>query len=126
MTIRIGTKLYGHCGGDFGYSDKRWIESFGADWAIVRDNNGQVHFYDGDPDDLERYTTEDPDDYLDDVYLDCCFSDRATCKRESNCPREGARKSKSFAPVLPTGPTVSATAPNTDVNDNLAALGDFE
>ena len=44
--IFIGQKLYGYCGGEFGrdyYDDKR-IESFGADWIVVREEDGKPNF----------------------------------------------------------------------------------
>ena len=38
MSIRVGTRLYGYCGGFFGgddYRDKR-VEALGEDWIVVR------------------------------------------------------------------------------------------
>lgn len=56
--IRVGTVLYGYCGGRFGDSswDKR-VEGVGADWVVAREiyTNNPV-FYEGDPEDLEEYT----------------------------------------------------------------------
>lgn len=69
--IRVGTKLYGFCGGFFGrddYNDKR-VEAIGTDWVVVRYENGGVgfaSFADDDGytlDDLEQYTAERVDEY---------------------------------------------------------------
>lgn len=64
MSIRVGTKLYGFCGGFFGrddYINKR-VEAIGADWVVVRyewtDEVGFCSFV-GDSwslEDLEEYT----------------------------------------------------------------------
>ena len=46
MEIRVGTVLYGYCNGFFGrdsYGDKR-VESIGADWVVVREENGMPDF----------------------------------------------------------------------------------
>jgi hypothetical protein len=60
--IRIGTVLYGFCGGYFArdlYGDKR-VEAVGADWIVVREiDSGKVDFAYGDGilATLEGYTT---------------------------------------------------------------------
>jgi hypothetical protein len=44
--IRVGSVLYGFCGGYFGrdsYSDKR-VEAIGADWIVARDKRGEPVF----------------------------------------------------------------------------------
>lgn len=59
--LRVGTVLYGFCGGWFGrdsYGDKR-VEAVGADWVVAREDNGDVVFYAGDPERLLEYN--DPD-----------------------------------------------------------------
>ena len=61
--IRVGSLLYGYCGGEFGrdsYGTKR-VEAIGADWIVVRDVNEQAMpvFAVTDPNDLERYTVEE-------------------------------------------------------------------
>ena len=57
--LLIGQILYGFCGGYFGrddYGDKR-IEAIGADWVVARHiSEGDVTFYTGDLDKLEKYT----------------------------------------------------------------------
>ena len=60
--LRIGSILYGFCGGHFGrdsYEDKR-IEAIGTDWIVARDKNGLPLFADfiegWKVDDLEKYT----------------------------------------------------------------------
>lgn len=56
--LRPGQVLYGYCGGHFGrdsYDDKR-VEAIGADWVVVREENGQPGFYSGDPEALLEYT----------------------------------------------------------------------
>lgn len=62
MSIRVGTKLYGFCGGFFGrddYWDKR-VEAIGADWVVVRYESGGVGFCSfGD----DEYTLEDLEEY---------------------------------------------------------------
>ncbi len=61
--IRVGTILYGYCGGEFGrdsYTDKR-VEAIGADWVVVRYAEGDVGLYQGRPEDLEAYTTSEVD-----------------------------------------------------------------
>lgn len=59
--MRIGTMLYGFCGGCFGrdsYEDKR-VEAVGVDWVIARGvNSGKPVEYFGSPDDLQEYTQE--------------------------------------------------------------------
>ena len=55
--IRVGDKLYGHCGGCFGrdsYDDKR-VEAVGADWVVAREEDDNPNFYHGKPEDLEEY-----------------------------------------------------------------------
>ncbi len=57
--LRVGTLLYGFCGGCFGrdsYDNKR-VEAIGVDWVIAREiDSGQVVTYEGSPEDLERYS----------------------------------------------------------------------
>jgi hypothetical protein len=58
--IRIGTILYGFCGGHFyrdTYEDKR-VEGVGADWIVVRTKTKGVDFAlgEGIVEKLERYT----------------------------------------------------------------------
>jgi hypothetical protein len=58
--LKVGTMLYGYCGGYFGrdsYEDKR-IEAIGADYVVCRDENGNVHFASGENilSKLEEYT----------------------------------------------------------------------
>lgn len=48
LAIRVGTMLYGFCNGFFGrdsYSNKR-VEAVGADWVVVREENGNPNFAD--------------------------------------------------------------------------------
>lgn len=64
MTVRVGTVLYGFCGGYFGrdsYRTKR-VEAVGADWVVAREESGGVVFALVDPADLEEYSTETPED----------------------------------------------------------------
>lgn len=64
--LRVGTLLYGYCGGYFGrgsYGLKR-IEAIGADWVVAREGDTPV-FYEGDPDILIEYTIK-PADWDDD------------------------------------------------------------
>lgn len=64
MTIRVGTVLYGFCGGAFSrdsYGSKR-VEAMGADWVVVRDEWGRPEFADCSPDTLEQYTVADEDE----------------------------------------------------------------
>lgn len=60
--IRVGTMLYGFCGGYFGrdsYYDKR-VEAVGADWVVAREeDNGQVVFAACKPEILEPYTIKE-------------------------------------------------------------------
>lgn len=67
MTLRVGQVLYGFCGGAFGrdsYGTKR-VEAIGADWVVARelhtraDTRGTVWFYEGDPEELVEYTTDE-------------------------------------------------------------------
>lgn len=70
MMIRVGTKLYGYCGGNFGrdaYKDKR-VEAIGADWVVARDEDGDALFYEGDPEDLEQYTHAEDEEYCVHLY----------------------------------------------------------
>jgi len=49
MSLQIGQKLYGYCGGYFSrdhYDDCR-IEAIGYDWVVVRNENGSVDFAEG-------------------------------------------------------------------------------
>lgn len=60
--ILVGTVLYGYCGGHFGrdsYDNKR-VEAIGADWLVARDSDGHVYFFEGDTDDLRKYTEPEP------------------------------------------------------------------
>jgi hypothetical protein len=46
MTLLVGTKLKGFCGGFFGrdsYDDKR-VEAVGVDWVVVRTEDGTPLF----------------------------------------------------------------------------------
>lgn len=55
--LRVGDTLYGLCEGCFGrdsYSDKR-VEAVGADWVIVRYEDGGIDCYGGAPEDLCEY-----------------------------------------------------------------------
>ena len=57
--IRVGDVLYGYCGGRFGrdsYGEKR-VEAIGADWVVVREEDGSPNFYHGTPEDLEECKT---------------------------------------------------------------------
>ena len=59
--IRVGTLLYGFCGGCFGrdsYSNKR-VEAIGADWVVVRDEEGRPLLHTGHVEELEEYATEE-------------------------------------------------------------------
>ena len=59
--IRIGTILYGYCGGYFdhdSYGNKR-VEAIGADWIVVRDDDGKPDFYHGNLENLESYTVKE-------------------------------------------------------------------
>jgi hypothetical protein len=56
--VRVGTVLYGFCGGYFGrdsYSDKR-VEAVGADWVVAREEYGSPVMANCAPEDLEGYT----------------------------------------------------------------------
>lgn len=57
--VRVGTVLYGYCGGFFGrdsYEDKR-VEALGADWVVARElETGVPVFTVADPDQLSEYT----------------------------------------------------------------------
>ena len=60
--IRIGTVLYGYCGGYFGrdsYGPKR-VEAMGADWVVAREmeDGAPPEFADVVPEKLDEYTTE--------------------------------------------------------------------
>lgn len=62
--LRVGTILYGYCGGVFGgysYSNKR-VEAVGADWVVAREiEGGEVVFANAPPEAFEDDTvpTED-------------------------------------------------------------------
>lgn len=65
MPLRIGSPLYGFCGGCFGrdsYDTKR-VEALGVDWVVVRDSDGAVDFASGDGivEELEKYTIHPAD-----------------------------------------------------------------
>lgn len=48
--LMVGTALYGFCGGYFGrdsYGAKR-VEALGADWVVVRLDNGSTDFASGE------------------------------------------------------------------------------
>jgi hypothetical protein len=58
--VMVGSVLYGYCGGCFGrdsYGEKR-VEALGADWVVVRDQDGCVSFASGENilDELDEYT----------------------------------------------------------------------
>jgi len=58
--MRVGTKLYGFCGGMFGresYGDKI-VEGVGADWVVAREDNGAVVFFDATGRDLDETLAE--------------------------------------------------------------------
>lgn len=58
--VRVGSILYGFCGGCFGrdsYDNKR-VEAMGADWVVVRNESGGVEFTDHAPSDLAEYLVE--------------------------------------------------------------------
>lgn len=65
--VRVGTILYGYCGGVFGrdsYDEKR-VEAVGADWVVARCSlRGTVEFAACAPEELEQYTEPDTDDYV--------------------------------------------------------------
>lgn len=56
--VRVGTILYGFCGGYFGrdsYDDKR-VEALGADWVVAREiETGEVVFAPNHPEYFEEY-----------------------------------------------------------------------
>lgn len=59
--LRIGTVIYGYCEGKFGrdsYGNKR-VEAIGADWVVVREEGVGPMLYEGNPEDLLKYTTPD-------------------------------------------------------------------
>jgi len=62
MGLKIGQLVYGFCGGIFGrefnsYGNKR-VEAIGFDWIVLRDEDGNIHFAEGDDVQLlENYTT---------------------------------------------------------------------
>lgn len=64
--LRVGTKLYGYCGGEFGnlYSrDAHHVEAVGADWVVIRTANGDARFTTGVvPEDLLRFAAPEDDD----------------------------------------------------------------
>ena len=57
--VRVGTIVYGFCGGYFGsdsYGDKR-VEGVGADWVVAREmDTGSAVFAPVPPEQLEEYT----------------------------------------------------------------------
>jgi len=58
--VRVGSVLYGYCGGAFGrdsYRNKR-VEAIGADWLVCRTDDGQVIFADYAPEDLTEYLSD--------------------------------------------------------------------
>ena len=62
MPLRIGTLLYGYCGGAFGrdsYSNKR-VEGIGADWVVARELEGHedIVLANFSPEQLEEYSKE--------------------------------------------------------------------
>lgn len=59
--LRIGDLLHGYCRGCFGrdsYDNKR-VEAIGADWIVVREEDGSPNFYHGNPEDLEEYKNKE-------------------------------------------------------------------
>lgn len=60
--LRVGDVLYGFCGGHFrdSYSPKR-VEAIGADWIVVRDEDGRALMAEAHPEDLIEYRT--PEDH---------------------------------------------------------------
>ena len=63
--IRVGTLLFGYCGGAFGrdsYDIKR-VEAIGADWIVAhgQSGSGDPVFYQGRPEDLEEHTEPEYD-----------------------------------------------------------------
>ena len=57
--LRVGDRLFGHCGGYFGrdsFEDKR-VEAIGMDWVVARDVEGVPLFASIDPELLRRYRT---------------------------------------------------------------------
>lgn len=65
--LRVGTKLYGYCGGYFGElygqpDQEHHVEAIGADWVVIRSSEGEALVATGIvPEDLLRYATpEDP------------------------------------------------------------------
>lgn len=64
--LRVGQQLFGYCGGVFG---RDWsvfgttrVEAIGADWVVVRSEDGESAFYRGDPEDLLKYTEPSEED----------------------------------------------------------------
>jgi hypothetical protein len=43
--IRVGTVLYGFCGGHFGRDsyENKTVEAFGCGWLVARDSDGGIH-----------------------------------------------------------------------------------
>jgi hypothetical protein len=59
MTVRLGTMLYGYCGGYFGrdeYGPNR-VEVVGADYVVARNDRGRPVFAAVAPEDLEEFAT---------------------------------------------------------------------
>jgi len=64
--IRIGTILYGFCGGNFGrdsYCNKR-VEGIGVDWVVARGEDGEPLLASGKSiiEELEEYTKPEAQD----------------------------------------------------------------
>lgn len=49
MSLQIGQKLYGYCGGVFGRDsyDNKHVEAVGIDWVVVREDDGTPNFASG-------------------------------------------------------------------------------
>ena len=57
IPLRIGDTLYGFCEGSFGrdsYNDKK-VEAIASDWVVVREKDGPILLYAGNPEDLTKY-----------------------------------------------------------------------
>jgi hypothetical protein len=59
--VRIGTLLYGYCGGRFGRDsyDRKRVEALGVDWVVARNEDGFPLFADCRPEELEKYSTDE-------------------------------------------------------------------
>lgn len=74
MSLLVGTKLYGYCGGYFGRDfgldhcgSSCRVEAAGTDWVVARGEHGQLGFASGEGihDDLQPYTVpEEPEEDL--------------------------------------------------------------